>query len=83
MNKPFPQAAELHDKMDRLEEIEHLLTAEKDEKTTSDSKSPKEKAVSAPEPKEKPLFSRAIQKDFADKAKNADVKQPENEKNAI
>ena len=57
--------------------------AEKEEKTTSDSKSPKEKAVSAPAPKEKPLFSRAIQKDFADKAKNADVKQPENEKSAI
>lgn len=83
MNKPFPQAAELHDKTERLEEIEHLLTAEKEEKTTSDSKSLKEKAVSAPEPKEKPLFSRAIQKEFSDKAKNADVKQPENEKNAI
>lgn len=83
MNKPFPQSAELHDKMERLEEIEHLLTAEKEEKTTSDSKSPKEKAVSAPESKEKPLFSRAIQKDFADKAKNADVKQPENDKGAI
>lgn len=83
MNKPFPQSAELHDKMERLEEIEHLLTAEKEEKTTSDSKSPKEKAVSAPESKEKPLFSRAIQKEFSDKAKSADIKQPENEKNAI
>lgn len=69
--------------MERLEEIEHLLTAEKEEKTTSDSKSLKEKAVSAPEPKEKPLFSRAIQKEFSDKAKSADIKQPENEKNAI
>lgn len=83
MNKPFPQVAELRDKMDRLEEIEHLLTAEKDEKTTSDSKSLKEKAVSAPEPKEKPLFSRAIQKEFSDKAKSSEVKQPENEKSAI
>ncbi|MCM1435636.1 MAG: YodL domain-containing protein [Ruminococcus flavefaciens] len=78
MNKPFPQAVELRDKMERLEEIEHLLTAEKEEKNT-----PNEKTVSAPESKEKPLFSRAIQKEFSDKAKSADIKQPENEKNAI
>lgn len=78
MNKPFPQAVELSDKMERLEEIEHLLTAEKEEKNT-----PNEKTVSAPESKEKPLFSRAIQKEFSDKAKSADIKQPENEKNAI
>lgn len=78
MNKPFPQAADLRDKEDRLEEIEHLLTAEREEKNA-----PKEKAISAPEPKEKPLFSRAIQKEFSDKAKSADIKQPENEKSAI
>ena len=83
MNKPFPQAADLRDKMDRLEEIEHLLTAEKDEKTISDRKSPEEKAAFDSKPKEKTLFSRAIQKEFSDKAKCADVKQPENEKSAI
>ena len=83
MNKPFPQSAELHDKMDRLEEIERLLTAEKEEKTNSDGKAPDEKPMSESEPKEKPLFSRAIQKDFSDKAKGNEMQQPENEKSAI
>lgn len=78
MNKPFPQAADLHNKMERFEEIEQILTAEQEEKTA-----PEEKSVSDSKPKEKPLFSRAIQKDFADKAKCADAKQPEKEKGAI
>lgn len=78
MNKPFPQAAELHDKMERLEEIKQILTAEKEEKNA-----PEEKTVSNSKPKEKPLFSRAIQKDFADKAKSSNIKQHKNEKSDI
>ena len=67
MNKPFPQAAELHDKMERLAQIETEL--QPPEKVTDKDAKESDKQT-AENVQEKPLFSRSIQRDFAEKAKN-------------
>ncbi|NLT10702.1 MAG: helicase, partial [Ruminococcus sp.] len=67
MNKPFPQAAELHDKMERLAQIE--IELQPPEKVTDKDAKESDKQT-AENTQEKPLFSRSIQRDFAEKAKN-------------
>jgi hypothetical protein len=67
MNKPFPQAAELHDKMERLAQIE--IELQPPEKVTDKDAKESDKQ-SAENVQEKPLFSRSIQRDYAEKAKN-------------
>lgn len=67
MNKPFPQAAELHDKMERLAQIE--IELQPPEKVTGKDAKESDKQT-AENTQEKPLFSRSIQRDFAEKAKN-------------
>lgn len=67
MNKPFPQAAELHDKMERLAQIE--IELQPPEKVTEKDAKESDKKT-AENTQNKPLFSRSIQRDFAEKAKN-------------
>ena len=67
MNKPFPHAAELHDKQERLPQIElELKSDEKDEKIKN--KGNDLKTVSGND--SKTLFSRTVQRDYAEQAKN-------------
>lgn len=67
MNKPFPQAAELHDKMERLAQIE--IELQPPEKVT-DKDAKESDRNTAENSSSKALFSRSIQRDFAEKAKN-------------
>ena len=67
MNKPFPQAAELHDKMERLAQIE--IELQPPEKVTDKDAKESDKST-AENSSSKALFSRSIQRDFAEKAKN-------------
>ncbi|MCR5731003.1 MAG: DEAD/DEAH box helicase family protein, partial [Ruminococcus sp.] len=67
MNKPFPQAAELHDKMERLAQIE--IELQPPEKVTDKDAKESDKST-AENSGSKALFSRSIQRDFAEKAKN-------------
>ena len=67
MNKPFPQAAELHDKMERLAQIE--IELQPPEKATDKDAIENDKST-AENSSSKALFSRSIQRDFAEKAKS-------------
>ena len=67
MNKPFPQAAELHDKMERLAQIE--IELQPPEKVTDKDAKESDKQT-AENTQDKPIFSRSIQRDFAEKAKS-------------
>ena len=78
MNKPFPQAAELHDKQERLAQIEIELQP-KEKGSEKDIDSSNSKSVS--DSSSKTLFSRSIQRDFAEKAGNIESVSPE--KNSI
>lgn len=66
MNKPFPQAAELHDKMERLAQIE--IELQPPEKVTDKDAKESDKQT-AENTQDKPIFSRSIQRDFAEKTK--------------
>lgn len=76
MNKPFPQAAELHDKQERLAQIE-LELQPKEKGSEKDIDSSNSKSVS--DSSSKTLFSRSIQRDFAEKAGNIKSDAPEKE----
>lgn len=76
MNKPFPQAAELHDKQERLAQIEFELQP-KEKGSEKDIDSSNSKSVS--DSSSKTLFSRSIQRDFAEKAGNIKSDAPEKE----
>ena len=78
MNKPFPQAAELHDKQERLAQIE-LELQPKEKGSEKDIDNSNSKSVS--DSSSKALFSRSIQRDFAEKAGNIESVSPE--KNSI
>ncbi|MDD6059213.1 MAG: DEAD/DEAH box helicase family protein [Ruminococcus sp.] len=78
MNKPFPQAAELHDKQERLAQIE-LELQPKEKGSEKDIDNSNSKSVS--DSSSKTLFSRSIQRDFAEKAGNIESVSPE--KNSI
>ena len=77
MNKPFPQAAELHDKMERLAQIE--IELQPPEKVTDKDAKESDKST-AENSSSKALFSRSIQRDFAEKAKN---ESPDNSQEKI
>lgn len=79
MNKPFPQAAELHDKMERLAQIE--IELQPPEKVTDKDVKESDKKT-AKNTQDKPLFSRSIQRDFAEKAKN-NIPDSSQEKEAL
>lgn len=79
MNKPFPQAAELHDKMERLAQIE--IELQPPEKVTDKDAKESDKQT-AENTQDKPLFSRSIQRDFAEKAKN-NIPDSSQEKEAL
>lgn len=79
MNKPFPQAAELHDKMERLAQIE--IELQPPEKVTDKDVKESDKKT-AENTQDKPLFSRSIQRDFAEKAKN-NIPDSSQEKEAL
>lgn len=76
MNKPFPQAAELHDKQERLAQIE-LELQPKEKGSEKDIDNSNSKSVS--DSSSKTLFSRSIQRDFAEKAGNIKSDAPEKE----
>ncbi|MBR6622539.1 MAG: DEAD/DEAH box helicase family protein [Ruminococcus sp.] len=76
MNKPFPQAAELHDKQERLAQIE-LELQPKEKGSEKDIDSSNSKLVS--DSSSKALFSRSVQRDFAEKAGNIKSDAPEKE----
>lgn len=76
MNKPFPQAAELHDKQERLAQIE-LELQPKEKGSEKDIDSSNSKSVS--DSSSKALFSRSVQRDFAEKAGNIKSDAPEKE----
>lgn len=76
MNKPFPQAAELHDKQERLAQIEIELQP-KEKGSEKDIDSSNSKSIS--DSSSKTLFSRSIQRDFAEKAGNIKSDAPEKE----
>jgi len=79
MNKPFPQAAELHDKMERLAQIE--IELQPPEKVT-DKDAKESDRNTAENSSSKALFSRSIQRGFAEKTK---TESPDNsqEKEAL
>ena len=76
MNKPFPQAAELHDKQERLAQIE-LELQPKEKGSEKDIDNSNSKSVS--DSSSKALFSRSVQRDFAEKAGNIKSDAPEKE----
>ena len=76
MNKPFPQAAELHDKQERLAQIEFELQP-KEKGSDKDIDNSNSKSVS--DSSSKTLFSRSVQRDFAEKAGNIKSDAPEKE----
>ena len=77
MNKPFPQAVELHDKIERLAQIEIELQPKKADKEISDKNAPEHS-----DERSEARFSREIQKEYADKAQsNAPDKAPNKENN--
>ncbi len=76
MNKPFPQAAELHDKQERLAQIE-LELQPKEKGSEKDIDSSNSKSVS--DSSSKALFSRSVQRDFSEKAGNIKSDAPEKE----
>ena len=76
MNKPFPQTAELHDKQERLAQIELELQL-KEKGSEKDIDSSNSKSIS--DSSSKALFSRSVQRDFAEKAGNIKSDAPEKE----